>query len=193
MPAVFARWKGHEAVIEAFRLLENQFPDVHLVFVGGSIYDTVAEREFGESLARLISGSARVHTLPFQSNIERVYPELDLAIHYSLRPEPFGRVILEAMASAVPVIAAREGGPLEILGMDAVGADGRPSVHHLAVGGWLVAPREPATLAATIRSALASSPEELSRIGQLGRIRAEDHFSARAFARNVADALWKVH
>jgi glycosyltransferase involved in cell wall biosynthesis len=192
MPAVFARWKGHEAVIEAFRSLETQCPNVHLVFVGGSIYDTVAEREFGESLKTLLAGKTRIHALPFQQNIERVYPELDIAVHYSLRPEPFGRVILEAMASAVPVIAAREGGPLEILGMDAVGVDGRPSIHHLAVGGWLVTPREPTALAATMRTALSSSPAELSHVGQLGRIRAEDHFSARAFARNVAEALWRV-
>jgi glycosyltransferase involved in cell wall biosynthesis len=192
MPAVFARWKGHEAVIEAFRSLEKDFPNVHLVFIGGSIYDTVAEREFGEQLNALIGGAARVHALPFQPKIESVYPELDLAVHYSLRPEPFGRVILEAMASGVPVLAAREGGPLEILGMGSVGPQGRPSVHHLAVGGWLVTPREPATLAAALREALLLPQTELSRIGQLGRMRAEDHFSARAFARRVAEILWSV-
>jgi glycosyltransferase involved in cell wall biosynthesis len=191
MPAVFARWKGHETVIEAFRALQNDFPDVHLVFIGGSIYDTVAEHEFGERLKTLLGTVPRMHALPFQPKIELVYPELDIAVHYSLRPEPFGRVILEAMACAVPVIAAREGGPLEILGMGSVGPHG-PSIHHLAVGGWLVTPREPATLTAALRTALSVPQAELERIGKLGRIRAEDHFSARAFARKVAETLWSV-
>src|SRR5712691_11746486 len=54
MPAVFARWKGHEAVLAAFQQVRGEFPNVDLVFVGGSIYDTVAERECGERLERLV-------------------------------------------------------------------------------------------------------------------------------------------
>jgi len=104
MPAVFARWKGQIEVIKAFSAIRNPLSDVHLVFVGGSIYDTVSEREYGDELVAAISGE-RIHLLPFQPKIELVYPEFDLVLHYSLRPEPFGRVILEAMASGVPVIA----------------------------------------------------------------------------------------
>jgi len=43
MPAVFARWKGHLQVVEAFERLAVTHEDVHLVLVGGPIYDTVAE------------------------------------------------------------------------------------------------------------------------------------------------------
>ena len=50
MPAVFARWKGQLEVLEAFAQIADEFPDVHLVIVGGSIYDTVAERQYGEQL-----------------------------------------------------------------------------------------------------------------------------------------------
>jgi glycosyltransferase involved in cell wall biosynthesis len=42
MPAVFARWKGQIEVIEAFSHIADEFPNVHLVIVGGSIYDTLA-------------------------------------------------------------------------------------------------------------------------------------------------------
>ncbi len=45
MPAVLARWKGQLEVAEAFGMIESDFPDVDLVFVGGAIYDTVAERK----------------------------------------------------------------------------------------------------------------------------------------------------
>jgi alpha-1,3/alpha-1,6-mannosyltransferase len=87
-------------------------------------------------------------------------------------------VILEAMASAVPVIAAAEGGPLEILGQRDVG--------------WLAAPRDPAALAATLEQALRLPPAELDAMGAAARRRAEDHFSARQFARAVATVLRHV-
>ena len=219
MPAVFARWKGQIDVMEAFRQIAAEFPDVHLVIVGGSIYDTVAEREYGEELKRTtgefetMSGErlaggpgppsdaaagadessghsaqrtaysvaqSRTHMLPFQPKIERAYPEFDLTVHYSLRPEPFGRVIVESMACGVPVIAAAEGGPVEILG---------GGIGPRREAGWLAAPRDPAALAAIFRSALSLPRDVLRSIGEAGRHRAEDYYSARRFAREVAGVL----
>jgi glycosyltransferase involved in cell wall biosynthesis len=240
MPAVFARWKGQIEAIEAFSLIADYHPDVHLVIVGGSIYDTLAEREFGRELEielnrvatgewavvgvpsageqGTVNGSAaprqngsqvdgradgthtpqppvsdiqpedfappyllpRVHLLPFQAKIERVFPEFDLALHYSLRPEPFGRVIVEAMACGIPVIAADEGGPREILGS---GSGTRREA------GWLAEPRKPAALAEVLRTALELPDSETRSIGEAGRRRAEDVFSWRHFAADVAGVL----
>ncbi|MBI2402292.1 MAG: glycosyltransferase family 4 protein, partial [Gemmatimonadetes bacterium] len=94
MPAVFARWKGQPEVIKAFSVIRSQFSDVHLVIVGGSIYDTVAEREYGVELRASIEGEGQaargrgeptgerfpfpvsrfpqVHLLAFQPKIELV-------------------------------------------------------------------------------------------------------------------------
>lgn len=188
MPAVFARWKGQLEVIKSFSAVGSRFSDVHLVFVGGSIYDTVAEREYGKELAAAVAGE-RVHLLPFQPKIELVYPEFDLVLHYSLRPEPFGRVILEAMASSVPVIAAGEGGPVEILVEQ--GANRQPTTkdREPLSCGWLVPPRDVPALVQTMRAALSLQRDQLRAIGAAARRRAEDHFSARQFARKVADVL----
>jgi glycosyltransferase involved in cell wall biosynthesis len=232
MPAVYARWKGHFEVIAAFEQIREEFPDTHLVIVGGSIYDTEAEHRFGKELRQVTgefrvvvsgeqervagsgkgkeqraAGSAKraggarkqprdgsdggyaeivqagipnVHLLPFQREIEKAYPEFDLAVHYSLRPEPFGRVVLEAMACAVPIVAAGEGGPIEIVG-DGIGPRRE--------AGWLAEPRNPTALARIFRSALSLPTDVLSSIGAAGRTRAEDHFSARAFAGKVAKVL----
>ena len=198
MPAVFARWKGHELVLRAFDAVAAEFPDAHLVFVGGTIYDTVAEHDFGTRLSSLVPSSPRAHILPFQPDIERAYPEFDLITHYSLRPEPFGRVILESMACGVPVIAAAEGGPLEILGAPAgsrePGAEGIETLPgDETPEGWLVVPREPRALAATLRRALGLDKPALTAKGRAGRARAEERFSAREFARGVALALRSAH
>jgi len=207
MPAVFARWKGQLEAIQAFSVVGSQVSDVHLVFVGGSIYDTVAERAYALELERAVGAAGeRVHLLLFQPKIELVYPEFDLVLHYSLRPEPFGRVILEAMASGVPVIAAGEGGPIEILGERDV-ANGpqvtnrppdRPSARPpdrltarppVRPVGWLAPPRDVPALAQTMRDALSLPPEQLNGMGEAARRRAEDHFSSRQFAKRVADVL----
>jgi glycosyltransferase involved in cell wall biosynthesis len=228
MPAVFARWKGQLAVIDAFAQIAAHLPDVHLVFVGGSIYDTVAERKYAtelhEAVQRATGNGQRIHVLPFQSKIEHAYPEFDLVAHYSLRPEPFGRVILEAMASGVPVVAAGEGGPVEILGKAAksvqratyngqrtdVGESVQRATYNVQrtdVGesvqratyngqrtdvGWLAPPRDAAALAGVLREALELSREQLCSLGEAGRRRAEDHFSARHFAQAVADVIRHV-
>ncbi len=181
MPAVLARWKGQLEVLDAFAQAGDQLPEAHLVFVGGSIYDTAAERAYERVLRTAIGqrrrdGVDRVHLVPFQAKIELVYPELDLAVHYSTRPEAFGRVVLEAMACAVPIIAAAEGGPREVV----------------TEGGWLVEPRNPEALAAAMVGALGMAPDSLRQLGAQGRVRAEDHYSARRFAREVAEVMWEV-
>lgn len=178
MPAVLARWKGQLEVIEAFTQVADDFPELHLVLVGGNIYDTAAEDRFERELRRQLArrrgeGVARVHLVPFQPKIELVYPELDLAVHYSTRAEAFGRVVLEAMACGVPVVAAAEGGPREVL----------------TEGGWLAPPRNPGALASALVGALRLAPEALRKVGWQGRERAEDHYSARRFAKEVAEVL----
>jgi len=209
MPALFARWKGHLEVLRAFERVAREFPDVHLVIVGGSTYQTDAEHRYGQQLKRVTGefrvvtaetvetterteprersealeasrSHPRVHMLPFQREIELAFPEFDLTVHYSVRPEPFGRVVLESMACGIPVIAAAEAGPLEILGAEA-------GAHREA--GWLAPPRDPAALASVLRTALATPAAERRAMGAAGRVRAEDHFSSRTFAGRVANVL----
>jgi glycosyltransferase involved in cell wall biosynthesis len=121
-----------------------------------------------------------VHLFPFQAKIEKVFPEFDLTLHYSLRPEPFGRVIVEAMACGIPVVAANEGGPREILG---------PGSGTRREAGWLAEPRTPRALAEVLRTALSLPMNEMLAIGEAGRRRAEDHYSWRQFAVDVASVL----
>ncbi len=184
MPAVFARWKGHLLVVEAFERAAARLENVHLVLVGGPIYDTVAERGYAEELARRVRRSShsgagapkplsdRIHFVKFQPEPWKLYPEFDLVVHFSTRPEPFGRVVAEAMACGVPVIAAGAGGPAEIL-------------EH-GVTGWLTKPGDVPELSERLVAALSSDPAPMRAAA---RERALAKFSADRFAEEVAGVL----
>ncbi|MFI5279447.1 MAG: glycosyltransferase family 4 protein [Gemmatimonadales bacterium] len=187
MPAVFARWKGHLLVIEAFERAAAEIPDAHLVLVGGPIYDTAAERGYAEELVRRVgraslggasqakSLAGRIHFLKFQNEPWRLYPEFDLVVHFSTRAEPFGRVVVEAMACGVPVVAAHAGGPAEIL--------------QNGETGWLIMPGDVTALERRMVDALRA---DTSAVGAAARRAAEQRFSAERFAREVADVLKRV-
>ncbi len=187
MPAVFARWKGHLLVVEAFERAAADLPDAHLLLAGGAIYDTTAERGFAEELVRRVgrasiggsSGSRlsdRIHFVKHQSEPWRLYPEFDVTVHFSTRPEPFGRVVAESLASGVPVIAARAGGPMEIV------EDG--------VTGWLVAPGDVAAMTDAMARALRQSATPAGDAMRTAcRRRAEERFTADRYAAEVAHVL----
>jgi glycosyltransferase involved in cell wall biosynthesis len=186
MPAIFARWKGHLQVVEAFEKAAEELPDAHLILAGGAIYDTTAERGFAEELVRRVGRSSmgggagpklndRIHFVKHMAEPWRLYPEFDVVVHFSTRPEPFGRVIAEALACGVPTIAAKDGGPLEIV------EDG--------VTGWLVPPADTPGLAAAMTRALTS---DTTAMRAACRRDAEARLSADRYAGEVARVLKAV-
>jgi len=92
--------------------------------------------------------------------------------HTSVAPEPFGRVIIEAMAAARPVIASDAGAGPEIV---TDGATGR------------IVPAGDVAALATAMVALARSPAERQRLAQAGRALVATRFTAEATARAVVD------
>jgi glycosyltransferase involved in cell wall biosynthesis len=117
--ATYARWKGHGQFIEAAGQLRKARPEIPLRFyvVGSPIYQTRGSQvSDAELLQRAHEAGIRADfgLVRFQDDIARVYRTLDVAVHASTQPEPFGRTIIEAMACARPVIVARAGGAAEL-------------------------------------------------------------------------------
>lgn len=111
----FTPWKGQDFFLRLAQAWIRQHPRGHFVLIGQAFNE---EQEFEAALRQFVAAQAlgqRVHFVPFQEHIAAVLGDLDALLHTSLRPEPFGRVIIEAMAAGVPVIAARAGGVLEII------------------------------------------------------------------------------
>ena len=128
--ATFARWKGHEVFLDAAAQIIRDHPDLNIRFyiVGGAIYKTkgsqFSEQELQER-ASVLEIEDKVIFMGFQQNIADVYRMLDIVVHASTQPEPFGLAIVEAMACGKPVIVSQAGGAAELFTdkYDAVGVE----------------------------------------------------------------------
>jgi glycosyltransferase involved in cell wall biosynthesis len=115
-----APWKGQDLFLRAFA---RAFPqgDERAAVVGGALF---GEDEYARTLPRLAEALGIAERVDLRGHRADVWDELsriDVLIHASITPEPFGQVILEGMAAGVPVIAPRAGGPAEILRHDVTG------------------------------------------------------------------------
>jgi glycosyltransferase involved in cell wall biosynthesis len=111
-----APWKGQHVFLEAFA---RAFPDGSEVaaVVGGAMFGN-AETRYGDELrgtARSRGIVGRVRFRGFRDDVWSELSNMDVFVHASISPEPFGQVIVEAMAAGVPVIAASGGGASEIV------------------------------------------------------------------------------
>ncbi len=155
-----SRWKGQDILIRAARDL----PDLELWIVGEAMF-TGDDHAYAEELKRLAADAGmreRVRFLGFRDDIPELMRGADIVVHCSVSPEPFGRVIAEAMLARKPVVAAAAGGPLEIV--------------EDTVTGLLVRPGDAAAFRSAIAQ-LAADPASAAAMGEHGRLRAEKHFS----------------
>ena len=149
--------KGLDRLIEAWSQIESSAPNWHLKIVGP------AENGHDEALRALANrlGLTRVSVQGpvFAEGKTTAYQEADLFVLPTLN-ENFGLVVAEALAAQVPVIVTK-GAPWSRL--EAEGC------------GWWV-DHGSAALADALRRAFATSPEELARMGRLGRAWMERDF-----------------
>ena len=107
-------WKGQDIFLRAFA---EAFPDgpERAVVIGGALF---GERDFLQTLQNLaekLSIRDRVRFLGHVDDAVRELRGLDILVHASRIPEPFGQVVVEGLALGLPVIAADAGGPAEIV------------------------------------------------------------------------------
>ncbi len=166
---VFGRltpWKGQDVLIRALPML----PGVRALFVGEALFNEDAYAASLRALVEQLGLSDRVHFTGFRSDVARIMSGVDVVAHTSKSPEPFGRVIVEAMLANKPVIATAGGGAAEII-----------SHGH---DGVLVPPGNPALLASAISDMLAN-PEKASQLASQGTKTATSEFSLDAFLKGI--------
>jgi glycosyltransferase involved in cell wall biosynthesis len=170
-----APWKGQDLFLRAFGAA---FPsgEQRAVIIGTAMFgEEDFEREL-EVLAGELGLGGRVEFRGFREDIWRELGSLDVLVHASLIPEPFGQVVLEGMAAGLPVIAPDAGGPAEVID------DGRT--------GTLFPRGDEEALAAAMRG-LASDPDRRRRLGEAGR-EAAGAYRPQALAPRFEEAYAEV-
>ena len=105
--------KGHADFIKAVSILSRQIPNLKAVIVGGAPKEKY--KEDLELLIRRLGLSTVIEFLPATQDVPGVMKGLDVLVSATITPEAFGRVIIEAQASGVPVVATQVGGVVDIV------------------------------------------------------------------------------
>lgn len=109
------KWKGHFLMLEAFKELKLEYPNLKLIFVGSSPHKQDAVRIELQHQIKDNNLQGDCEIIPFQKDIWSIWDSIDIAVVPSTEPEPFGLVAVEAMLAEKPVIAANHGGLVEIV------------------------------------------------------------------------------
>ncbi|HVM06426.1 MAG TPA: glycosyltransferase [Acidimicrobiales bacterium] len=151
-----ARWKGQHLFLDAFA---RAFPggEHRAVLIGAPLFGEDSYEEELRTAVDHLGIGGRVEFTGFVDDVPAELARLDLLVHASVLPEPFGLVVVEGMAAGLPVVAAAAGGPLEVV---TDGVDGR-----------LFAPGDVAALAAALAE-LAADPRLRARLGSAARVTA---------------------
>jgi glycosyltransferase involved in cell wall biosynthesis len=127
--------------------------------------------------------SDRVFYVGLVNDMARFYQSINVLVLPSQQPDPLPTVVLEAMQYALPVVATAQGGVLEMVIGELTEAEKVLSNNlHDATG--LFIPLNDALLAANkIESIL--TPRKLQALGEAGKKRVEQYFSAASFEKNM--------
>jgi glycosyltransferase involved in cell wall biosynthesis len=167
--ATFAVWKGHGVFLDAVARISTDRP-CRFYIVGGPIYRSRGSQVSAEELrarAEALGLGGRLGFVGHQADPAGAIRALDVVVHASTRPEPFGRVIVEGMACGRAVVAIADGGAAELF-EDGVTALGCP-------------PRDPDALARAI-ARLIADPDLRRRLGHAGRGAARARFDRQRLA-----------
>jgi glycosyltransferase involved in cell wall biosynthesis len=172
MLATLARWKGHETFLRAMALIPADLP-VRGYVTGGALYQTNGSQHSLAELHWLANKLGVSHRLGFTGFVNQpaaAMRALDIVVHASTRPEPFGLVIAEGMACGRAVIASQAGGAAELftVGTDALGHP----------------PGDASRLAACI-TRLVTDPGLRAQLGRAGRHTAERRFARARLAKEL--------
>ena len=171
--ATFAKWKGHEIFLRAAAAISPVKP-IRFYIVGGPIYATLGSQWKMEELRRKADAlglGERIGFTGFAEDPASAVRALDVVVHASTSPEPFGLVIIQAMACQRALITSALGGAGELV---------EPGVDCLTYEA-----ADPVALAASVET-LTADADLRARLGAAGRAKTLAKFSSEALAKNAA-------
>ncbi|MFT9399988.1 glycosyltransferase family 4 protein [Acetobacter sp.] len=156
LPGRLTEWKGQRFLLEALAQVKRQAPTLlwHCVFVGSC----PQKSDYAQNLVALANSLDIADFVRFAGHCQDMPAALALStvvVIPSLRPEPFGRVVVEAQAMCKPVIVTGHGAALE-------------TVQH-GLTGISIPPGDGAALAEALIAVLQAPPESLLAMGNAAR------------------------
>jgi glycosyltransferase involved in cell wall biosynthesis len=151
--------------------------DLHLVLAGERHSQKAESVEFEQAIEQTFADAGyrqHLHLLGYRSDVHQLMNASDLLVHVA-HQEPFGRVLLEAAASGLPIIATDVGGTRELL-------------QH-QVDALLIRPDSQQDLTAAFEQ-LMSAPELQIRLADAARTKIEQHFTVVHAAEKLF-SFWK--
>jgi glycosyltransferase involved in cell wall biosynthesis len=170
-------WKGHGHFLAACAIAAEKLPDARFLVVGDDRFGDnpgLLDRLKGEAHSRGLGD--RVMFLGWRDDAVAVMNALDVLV-VSSETEPFGRVVIEAMACGKPVVSFRCGGPAEI-------------IEHEKTG-LLTTPHDATEMAAGMVRLL-SGPADAAEMGRLGRDVVCERFSAELHAASMQEVYTRL-
>lgn len=165
-----APWKGQHVFIEAASKLVERTAGLRFWIIGSAMF---GESDYEGRLRDQIRTSGlsdQVELLGHRDDVPDLLTQLDVFVHASTTGEPFGKVIVEAMAAARPVVASDGGGVPEIV------VDGRTG---------LLTPMGDADALADALETLLCDPELSRRMALTGQRRVAEQFLSEHTTRRV--------
>ena len=166
--------KGQAEFLRAARLLAPALPQCEFIVCGEALFRDPDAQRYKSLLAELGSGLP-VRFLGWCEDVYAVLSELDLLVVPSVKEPATTRVILEAYASGVPVVAFPSGGIPEVV------IDGET--------GFLVKPSTPEALAQKIGVLLRGQPAELQRVAEAARALWRERFTLERYRRQMLELM----
>lgn len=168
----FIRWKGQLEVVKAFESIRDDIA-AKLIVIGDA--SEGFNCDYAEEVKHFVSSVGlqdRVIFAGFTKDVRSMYLAADVVVHASIEPEPFGLVVIEAMAMGRPVIASDLGAPPELVEEDG--------------DGFIVSPTDTPALADRMRR-LAQDPELRRQMGDKGKTKVGANYMPQQYAARVAN------
>ena len=172
-----APWKGQHVFLHAASRVLKAGYRARFFVIGAPLFGEEAYREELERLTGSLGISDRVEFLGFRSDVEAVLQGLDILVHASTTPEPFGQVVIEGMAQKLPVIGTDGGGVREI-------------ISHQENG--LLIPMDDIPALADALKTLMDNPSLACRLGHAGFEHVMRHYSSSQTARKIETVYRQV-
>ncbi|MCK6629309.1 MAG: glycosyltransferase family 4 protein [Anaerolineae bacterium] len=168
-------WKGQDVFIKAIDCLAPRLPHLRGLLVGKAD-DNPGSYNYAQNLQQLVTDKGltdKVIFAGFRSDAVRLMAAADVVVHSATTPEPFGRVIIEGLATGTAVVATNDGGVADII---------TPGVN-----GMLVTPGDDSEMARTIEE-LAHNPTLRAKLGQAGYEHVKENFSVAGQLKQLEQA-----